>query len=85
MLNIRLLSLTSLLLLTSCSHLYGDKGVIKNRENDYLQAKSVPPLQIPPGLSSSSIHAYYPIPERQYPVSAQRVDLTPPELNSTKS
>lgn len=67
-----------LLTLTSCGYLGGS---IQNRDKEYLNAKSVPPLRIPPGLSSSSIQSHYPVSERNYPESMMKVDLTPPELN----
>lgn len=68
------------LALSSCSYIYGDKGIIQNRSTDYLKARSIPPLQIPPGLSSSSIHEAYPVSNREYPNSTQQVRLIPPEL-----
>lgn len=54
--------------------------LIPNHDTDYLHAKSVPPLKIPPGLSSSTFQDHYPVPERNYPVSAQKVSLVPPGL-----
>jgi uncharacterized lipoprotein len=69
-----------LLSLSACSYIYSDNGIISNRETTYLKSKSVPPLQIPPGLSSSTIHEEYPIPDRNYPESAKKVSLVPPEL-----
>jgi uncharacterized lipoprotein len=63
--------------LSACSHL---SSVVANRDTAYLNAKTTPPLNIPPGLSSSSIHAEYPIADRNYPESAKRVSLVPPEL-----
>lgn len=67
----------------SCSHLYGEHGVLKNRENDYLKAQNIAPLQIPPGYNSNSIQAHYPVSEKQYQTSP-RVDLTPPGLSAGK-
>lgn len=66
--------------LSACSHIYGDNGIINSRDTTYLKAKSVPPLVIPPGLSSTSIHEEYPVSDRQYPESAKTVSLVPPEL-----
>ncbi len=68
------------LLISSCSYMYGDKGVIQNRSTDYLKARSIPPLQIPPGLSSSTIHETYPVSDKNYPNSTQEVNLVPPGL-----
>ncbi len=66
--------------LTSCSYIYGDRGIIPDRDTDYLKAKSTPPLQIPPGLSSDTIQAYYPIPERESTQPVRKPNLIPPEL-----
>lgn len=75
-----LISIAFVLILSSCAHIYGDKGVIQNRSTDYLKARSVPPLQIPPGLSSSTIHETYPVSNRNYPNSTQEISLVPPGL-----
>jgi uncharacterized lipoprotein len=67
--------------IASCSYMYGNDGFIQNRSTDYLKAKSIPPLSIPPGLSSSSIHEEYPVSNRYYPGSDKEVNLVPPGLN----
>lgn len=67
-------------ILSSCTYVYGDKSIIQNRSTDYLKARSVPPLQIPPGLSSSTIHEAYPVSNRDYPNSTQPINLVPPGL-----
>jgi uncharacterized lipoprotein len=69
--------------LMSCSHVYGEQGVLKNRENDYLKAQNIAPLQIPPGYGSSNIQSHYPVSEKQYTTSAARIDLAPPGLNTS--
>lgn len=69
-----------MLSISACTYIYGENGVIINRNTDYLKAKSIPPLQIPPGYSSSMIHATYPISEKQYPPAFYSPDLTPPNL-----
>ena len=68
--------------ITSCSYIYGDNKVIANRDTDYLKARSIPPLKIPPGLSSDTIEARYPVSERVYS-NVQQPSLIPPELNTT--
>ncbi len=78
--HIALIVLT--LLLGACSTLH-EKGIIQDRGTDYLKARSIPPLAIPPGLSSSTIHAEYPVSDRRYPTGTQEISLTPPELNKT--
>jgi uncharacterized lipoprotein len=66
--------------IVSCSSMYGSTGVIQNRGTDYLKARSIPPLNIPPGLSSSSIQEAYPVPDRYYPGSYKEISLIPPGL-----
>lgn len=78
---IKIVAILSLFAVTGCSHVYGDKGVIHNRDMEYLKAQSIPPMKIPPGLSSSTIQAHYPVSDKDYPGSNQPVDLVPPELN----
>lgn len=65
--------------ITSCSHIYGEEGLIRSRDTTYLQAKSIPPLHIPPNLSSSKIQTYYPV-SNTHSIRKENVDLTPPEL-----
>lgn len=77
----KLVVATSFIALTGCSFFYGERGIIQNRDNDYLKAKTSAPLQIPPGLSSSTIEAHYPVSERDYPESLKKVDLIPPDLH----
>ena len=71
-----------LAMMSGCSYLYGNKGFIQDRNTDYLKAKSIPPLKIPPGLSSSTIQADYPVPDRNYPNSTREISLIPPELGT---
>jgi uncharacterized lipoprotein len=82
LLNKILLALSIVACLTSCSKFYGSQNIIQNRETDYLKAKSTPPLRIPPGLSSSTITAHYPVSDTEYTGSNIPVNLTPPELNT---
>jgi uncharacterized lipoprotein len=76
----KLMIISSLLMLSACSHVYGPDGIMGNRDSAYLKAKSTPPLAIPPGLSSSTVQEEYPVPEKNYPQGSKRVNLTPPEL-----
>lgn len=66
-------------ILTGCTYIYGDKGVIRNRDKEYLQAKSIPPMIIPPGMSSSTMQAQYPVSDTAY-TQTKELNLTPPEL-----
>lgn len=68
------------LVLASCSSIYGNSGIIQNRSTDYLKAKSIPPLNIPPGMSSSTIHEEFPVSDRDYPGSDKEISLIPPGL-----
>lgn len=68
------------LVLSSCSRIYGDRGLIPNRDTDYLRARSVAPLKIPPGFTSEAIQNEYPVSEKTYPGNP-KPDLIPPGLN----
>jgi uncharacterized lipoprotein len=63
-----------------CSHLYGDHGVIKNRDTDYLKARNIQPIEVPPGYNKAAIQNNYPVSAKKYPEVNSRVDLTPPGL-----
>jgi len=71
---------TLLLAISSCSYIQSKNTYIQPRDREYMAAKSIPPLSIPPGLSSSTIQAEYPVSDRQYPESKKTVNLLPPEL-----
>lgn len=48
--------------LTGCGYFFGDKGVFRNRGNDYLKAESLPPLVLPAGANKEALGELYPIP-----------------------
>lgn len=77
-----LFTLFLLLTLAGCSHIYGDRGVIKNHDTDYLKAQNIAPLKMPPGYSNTTIKNHYPVAERGYDPSKKRIVLIPPELNN---
>jgi outer membrane protein assembly factor BamC len=52
--------------LSGCGIFFGDDGVFRNRENDYLKADSLPPLVLPAGTNKDALGELYPIP----PISA---------------
>ncbi len=52
--------------LSGCGMFFGDDGVFRNRENDYLKADSLPPLVLPAGANKEALGELYPIP----PISA---------------
>jgi uncharacterized lipoprotein len=68
---------------TGCSHIYGDRGVIKNHDTDYLKAQNIDPIKLPPGYSSANIQSHYPVYGPEYPTSSKPVALVPPELNKS--
>jgi outer membrane protein assembly factor BamC len=65
---------------SGCSHIYGENGVIKNRETDYLKAQDIGTMQLPPGYNTKVLQNNYPVTANQYPDNRARVDLTPPGL-----
>lgn len=69
------------LILVGCSRI-PRPSFIENRDTKYLSARSIPPLRIPPGVSSNAFNNYYPIPDRHYSVSAENVSIVPPGLSS---
>jgi outer membrane protein assembly factor BamC len=48
--------------LSGCGMLFGDDGVFRNRENDYLKADSLPPLVLPVTANKEALGELYPIP-----------------------
>ena len=66
-------------LIVSCSYI-GMPSFIKNRDRQYLNAKSIPPVKIPPGTSTQQIHNEYPLPDRHYPQNIQEISQVPPGL-----
>lgn len=51
------------------------------RQKDYLEAKSIPPLKIPPGTSSSAFRNDYPVSDHDFPGNKD-MSLIPPGLSS---
>ena len=52
--------------LSGCGIFFGDNGVFRNRENDYLKSDSLPPLVLPANVNKEALGELYPIP----PISA---------------
>lgn len=48
--------------LSGCGMFFGDEGVFRNREGDYVKADNIPPLVLPAGKKSESMGELYPIP-----------------------
>lgn len=65
--------------LMGCSY-FSPSSFVESRDNHYLNAKSIPPLRMPDGLSSASFHNNYPVPQNHYPTINKSVSLIPPGL-----
>lgn len=48
--------------LSGCGMFFGDDGVFRNREGDYVKADNIPPLVLPAGKKSETMGELYPIP-----------------------
>lgn len=68
--------------LTGCTYLAGHSP-FQNRDKSYLQAKSIPPMQIPTDLSSRDFSTYYPVSDRSYAHSVKDVSIVPPGLHDS--
>lgn len=66
--------------LFGCS--YAKQNIVQNRDRQYLAARSIPPVRIPPGFSSSAFHNEYPVSDRNYGVCTTEVSLEPPGLHA---
>jgi uncharacterized lipoprotein len=67
--------------LTGCntvSTVFGEQHVVYNREYDYLQTTSAPPLAVPPGVDGTQLGNNYVIPGTQYPQHLQKTSMVPP-------
>ncbi len=54
-------------------------GNVQDRDTHYLTARSVPPLKIPPNMTSDAFHTTYPVSDSRGAVKP--VDIVPPGLN----
>jgi len=68
--------------LTSCSY-FDSTGTTYVRDKNYKQAKSIAPLRIPQGVSSSAFNNKYPVSDHQYPEAQMNVNIEPPGLNKS--
>lgn len=57
-----LLLLAAVLSLTACDSLFGRNGYFRNRGDDYLDAKEIPPMTVPQGMDRSAISELFVIP-----------------------
>ena len=72
---VRLFILSLIFFLTGCG-----SGIMQNHDKRYLEAKSIPPVRIPPGVSSIPFHSQYPAPYVVPSDQAKEVSLVPPGL-----
>ncbi len=48
--------------LSGCGMFFGEEGVFRNREGDYVKADNIPPLVLPAGKKSETMGELYPFP-----------------------
>lgn len=68
-------------ILSSCSYI-SSSYFVRNHDKTYLQARSIQPIRVPPGLSSNAFDTTYPVPDRDYPAGTKDVSLVPPGLTN---
>ncbi|TDQ38570.1 outer membrane protein assembly factor BamC [Thiopseudomonas denitrificans] len=66
------LVLAGLTSLSGCSWLWGDKGYFRDRGNDYLDARMLPPMQVPEGTESKPLDPLLPVPGHVADISGNR-------------
>ncbi len=65
--------------LTGCGQLLGKQTVFQDHGYDYLQGKTVPPVQVPPNMVAPTFKDDYPIPgTKQISTHVQPASLLPP-------
>ena len=62
-------------LVTACDTIYGESGLIHDRNQDYLKSQNRPPLRVPPSLSKVKISNEYNI---QAVAGLKAPNLAPP-------
>lgn len=70
----------SLLFMTSCSYFYGSRGIVKTRDEAYLQAESIPLMKQPVGMAPIATQDHYPVSDKNYPTRKNKISLVPPGL-----
>lgn len=66
-------------MLLSCAYV-PKTAHFQNRDKHYLTAKNAPAMRIPPGVNTDCGEGYYPVSSNDYPETAKKVNLQPPEL-----
>ena len=64
--------------LAGCS--YFNSAGIQSRDQAYLEARSIPPLRTPPGVSTNSFENEYPVSDRTYSNKSLKISPVPPGL-----
>jgi len=72
----KLLVICGLVSLAACTRSEPFTG----RDKQYLAARSVQPLRVPPDISTSAFHNEYPVSDHYYPDKVLEVSLIPPGL-----
>lgn len=57
-----ILLLSSTVVTSGCSWLFGNDGYFRSRDNDYMKAEAIPPLEVPEGMAVRPTLELYPIP-----------------------
>lgn len=65
--------------LTGCAYI-AQHSIIQHREQDYLTARSIPPIKVPPGLSSSMFQNSYSVSDKHYPEAVLKQSTLPPGI-----
>lgn len=63
--------------LVSCTQF---SSTLHRGDKQYLQAKSIEPLRIPPGINSEAFHNDYPVSDKHYSNQSKEISIVPPGL-----
>lgn len=67
--------------LAGCDTLFGPEGYFRDKEDDYLRAEPLPPIQLPEGVRSDSIGQLFVIPPIDDPNAPMPPEFTVPRPN----
>lgn len=72
---------------SGCGWLWGDDGYFRDRGSDYLQARSTPPMQLPPNVQSRPLDPLLPIPAgiADLPPREGKFDLPRPQAMAVRA
>ena len=63
--------------LVSCAQF---TSTFQRGDKQYLQAKSIAPLKIPPGINTEAFHNEYPVSDKNYSTQTKEMSIIPPGL-----